>query len=198
MPPTQPAFQIPNGKGYDAHHYLYDRRPEYRGSLYPVVSRPSLYNNNSPFTASTPLLRLDEGPQTVEQVIEQGYFAVPPLDSEMAMIDDRKHTSWLGLDDVIRQIKDRRQIYERNILEIEWGKCYAFNELARGGWPPSEDQIITYQKSLQKLHSEQRLERVSLWQDIFKARQLLPESAQQYLSAFRKSEILNEPEGDDL
>jgi hypothetical protein len=58
------------------------------------------------------------------------------------------------------------------------------------------DSAQPYQKRLQELYAEERAERVSAWRDISKLRQLLPESIRQYLSSYRKSQILNDLPGD--
>ncbi|NQU43826.1 hypothetical protein HQ520_11115 [bacterium] len=141
---------------------------------------------------------MDEGPQTVEQLITDGYFAVPAGEPETAILHDRKHTAWLGLDDILGQVRHRQEIHEQNIHEIEWAQCYAFNEMARGGWPYSEEQRCAFEKRSQELHAQQRDERIALWRDLSKLRLLVPESAQQYLSAFRRTEILDDCEGDLL
>ena len=46
---------------------------------------------------------------TVEQIIAHGYLAVPHSDPVDAILSDKRHTSWLGLDDVIQQIVSFRQ-----------------------------------------------------------------------------------------
>ncbi len=180
-----------------AHHYSYGRK-----QLYGASSPTRIYE---PFPTSVPmryfsqgkvLARLDDGPQTVEQLVEQGYFAAPAAESETAILHDRKATSWLGLDDILTQVRHRRDIYKKNILEIEWAKCYAFNELARGSWPASEEKYAMYERRLQDLHRDQRAERVTLWSDESRLRQQLPESAQQYLSASRKIDIIGAMDGD--
>ena len=180
-----------------AYHYLYGQHQLYGSShnavLYPVV--PAHYANRF-FSSGTPITKIDEGPQTVEQLVEQGYISLPASEPEIAILTDRKHTSWLGLEDVIGQIRQRREIYQQNMTGIEWGKCYAFNEMAKGGWPATSQQEEAYAKSLQDLHAQQRNERVAYWRDISRLKQILPESAQQYLSAFRKTEILKDTEGD--
>jgi hypothetical protein len=51
-------------------------------------------------------------------------------------------------------------------------------------------------KRLDKLYSEQREERVNLWRDVSRLRLLLPENAQNYLTAYRKLSILEDSEGD--
>jgi hypothetical protein len=66
-------------------------------------------------------------PQTVEDVVRNDYFSIPESEPETAIISDKKHTSWLGLDDIINQIRHRYQVYERNIYEIEVSKCSVIN-----------------------------------------------------------------------
>ncbi|MCJ7655254.1 MAG: hypothetical protein MUO97_08175, partial [Dehalococcoidia bacterium] len=68
-------------------------------------------------------------PQTVEDVIRNGYFSILKSETETAIISDRKNTSWLGLDDIISQIRHRHQVYEQNIYEIEVSKCATINSL---------------------------------------------------------------------
>jgi hypothetical protein len=84
---------------------------------------------------------------------------------------------------------------------IELGKCAAMNSVhdheAHHG--PADSRIeYSLNKRLDKLYKDQREERVNLWQDISKLRLLLPENAQQYLSAYRKLSILEDSEGDGL
>ncbi|MFC1805873.1 hypothetical protein ACFL09_02710 [Planctomycetota bacterium] len=143
------------------------------------------------------------GPQTVEQIIQHGYFAVPRTDPETALISDRKDTSWLGLEDAIRQIRDRYRIHERNIYEIQLGKCSAITSLftleaERGSVPAESRELYGLSKLLQRFYQEEREERVKLWEDVSRLRQSLPEVAQQYLAAYRKMEILKSDDGDAL
>ena len=140
-------------------------------------------------------------PQTVEQIIERGYFAAPRSEPELALISDRQHTSRLGLEDTIQLIRQRYEVYQKNIYDIEVSKCSAVNTLLhvmaeRGDTPSDSKEAYSLNKALQKLYQEQREERVSLWQDVARVRQTLPEVAQLYLSAYRKMEILNDKEGD--
>ena len=62
-------------------------------------------------------------PQTVEDVVRNGYFSIPKSEPETAIISDKKSTSWLGLDDIIGQIRQRYEVYNNNIYEIEVSKC---------------------------------------------------------------------------
>jgi hypothetical protein len=181
-------------KNYQFERYLlYRYLPKPQSSQY-----RSTPHTSSDFFRSDPVGREDEGPQTVEQVISRGYFTTPRMAPETAGLYDRKLSSWLGLDDVIGQIRHREEIYKKNMLDLEWGKCYAFNEMAHGGWPASEDQLALYHKRLQELQAEQRMERVSAWRDISRLRQLFPETIQNYLSATRKLDILNDDGGDSI
>jgi len=139
---------------------------------------------------------------TVEDIISRGYFAAPKSDMETAIITDKKHTSKLGLDDVISQVRDRYQIYEKNMYQIELGKCYAMNsifsvEADRGGVSMSSREAYSLSKSLREFYEQQRDERRSLWADVSKLKLLLPEQAQSYLSSYRKLAILDSLEGDE-
>lgn len=144
-----------------------------------------------------------EQPQTVEQIIYQGYLAIPTGDPVTAMITDKKHTAWLGLDDAINQIRKRYEIYEQNIEMLEENKCNSMNVfLAHYDKvkPMSVDDRIYYSlnKNIQRLYTQQMDERVNLWRDVSRIRQSLPESAQQYLAAVRKNTIMDENTGDTL
>ena len=140
-------------------------------------------------------------PQTVDQVIRRGYLAIPKSDPETAIIHDKKDTSRLGLDDVIGQIRRRYELYEKNIYEIEIGKCYAVSsahaiESARGGIVLNSKEMYGLNKSISEFYQQQRNERVNLWRDVSRLRLQFPENAQQYLSAYRKVSILEDDKGD--
>lgn len=139
--------------------------------------------------------------QTVEQIIEQGYFAVPETDPVTAIIADKKHTSRLGLDDVIGQVRHRYELYEQNFYQIQLAKCAAVNaiyhhEAYQGPGTASSRQHYAKHKAIQDLYAQEREERVNLWRDVSKLRLLLPESAQAYLSSYRKVTALSAPPGD--
>ena len=139
---------------------------------------------------------------TVEDVVSRGYLAVPPGEPVTAIVTDRAVTSHLGLDDIISQIRKRYEIYQHNLYEIELGKCAAINtiyhhEAYRGG-PGTSDSRQHYarHKALAELYEEQRRERADLWRDVSRLRLALPETAQQYLTAYRKLAILESAGGD--
>ncbi|HOW73770.1 MAG TPA: hypothetical protein PKY77_24475 [Phycisphaerae bacterium] len=188
---TQPAYA---GRAY---HYQYGRHRLY-GNLQttPLYSLRPLSYVQTPTPRTQPAHGIDDGPQTVEDLIHQGYFAVPAHEPETAGLFDRKHTSWMALDDILGQVRRRQEAYQRNMLDILWSECYAFNELARHGRPAPDEAYAAYEKRMQDLRSEQRAERITFWRDVSRIREGLPESAQQYLSAFRKLQILGDDGGD--
>jgi len=137
--------------------------------------------------------------QTVEDVIYRGYFAIPKSDPETAIISDKKHTFRLGLDDVIGQIRNRHELYQKNIYDLEIAKCAVINSLYKHeAYHGPADSKVEYSvgKRLDELYADQREERTNLWRDISKLRLILPENAQQYLGAYRKVSILEDNKGD--
>ena len=135
--------------------------------------------------------------QTVEDIILRGYFAIPKSDPELALISDKTHTSKIGLDDIIGQIRDRYVIYEKNMYQIEMSKCYAVSsqlavESSRGGIGTTSQEAYGLTKTIGELYLQQCEERRHLWADISKLKQALPEQAQSYLSSYRKMSILQE------
>jgi hypothetical protein len=138
-------------------------------------------------------------PPTVEQIIAHGYFAVPKSDPVKAIISDKRHTSRLGLDDIIGQILHRYEVYERNIYDLEIAKCAVINTFyTHEAWHGPSDSRLEYSvnKRLDKLYKDQRDERINLWRDVSRLRLLLPEKAQQYLTVYRKVSLLEDEKGD--
>lgn len=138
---------------------------------------------------------------TVEDVIARGYLAVPPGEPITAIITDRAVTSHLGLDDIIGQIRKRYEIYQHNLYEIELAKCSAINviyhhEAYHGPGSADSRQHYAKHKALADLYEEQRRERGDLWRDVSRLHLALPETAQQYLTAYRKLAILASAGGD--
>ena len=132
-------------------------------------------------------------PQTVEQIIANGYFSAPAGEPETALLSDKKATSWLGLDDIISQVRHRYEVYRQNMYELEVAKSAATNSLyahwAYHGLPDAK-QFYSRHKRIQELYQEQRDQRVNLWRDVSRLRLGLPESLQSYLSSHRKLEAL--------
>ena len=196
----------PNSPFEDANGMYY----AYQSQLFPMYKLPEKgilpvhdYRNLPTYDFSSDLLvkRKYPKPQTVEDVIRNGYLSVPKGEPETAIITDKKNTSWLGLDDVIGQLQGRYEIYHRNIHDLELAKCAAISSLyeheAHHG--PADSRIeYSLNKRLDALYSDQREERVNLWRDVSKLKLLLPENAQQYLTAYRKVAILSDYKGDGL
>lgn len=198
MQTNQPDTHIQLDYPRVSYYYMYGRKHQYgtvsplRAHGYerlPAETRFFSYKHPHP---------LDDGPQTVEDLVQQGYFAAPVHESETAILHDRRDTAWLGLDDVLTQIHQRHEVYRQNLLELQGSECYAFNELARGGWPPSPEQYVIYDRRMQDLSADRRAERVALWRDVSRLRERIPESAQLYLSSLRKLDLLQDPDGDSL
>jgi len=140
--------------------------------------------------------------QTVEDIVLKGYFALPKSEPETALSSDKTHTSKLGLGDIIRQIRDRYLIYEKNMYQIEMSKCYTVSsqlavESSRGGVAMSSREAYGLTKNIGELYLQQCEERRHLWADISKLKLALPEQAQNYLSSYRKMSILQE-DGESL
>ena len=153
------------------------------------------------FTSDLSGRRAWPGAQTVEDVIRSGCLSVPQSQPETALIRDRGHTAWLGLDDVISQIRHRYEVYQMNLYEIETSKCSVidglYTHVAFHG-PTNSKVEYSASKRLDRLYQEQREERINLWRDVSKLRLLLPENAQNYLGASRKLTLLEESRGDEL
>jgi len=141
---------------------------------------------------------------TVEDILRNGYFPIQKTEPETAILSDKKQTSGLGLSDVIGQVRQRYEIYEKNIYQIELGKCYALSsmfyiEAMRGGVRQDSREAYSLTKSLREFYEQERDERARLWQDVSRLKQVLPEQAQQYLTAYRKISILEDDStGDPL
>ena len=177
--------------------------------IFNLYSRPSRAAFSEPkpepyarydFSSDQPVWRLRDGPQTVEQVIANGYFAVPHSEPETAILSDKHHSAWLGLDDVIRQVRHRYEIYSQNMYELDLSVCEArnavFRQEAAQGAPANDRQWYAAEKRTQLIYEQQRSERVNLWRDVTRLRTTVPEVAQQYLAAYRKMGLLEDLGGD--
>ena len=182
---------------YQAGLYLWSPLPGNNSPAAPPYVASGVYD----FTSDLIRKPSHSHTQTVEQIIQKGYLAIPPSDPELAIITDKQHTSWQGLDEVIQQVQDRRQLSQHIITDLDQAKCAAvsnlYEQVAYQAQPPSSKQIYSLNKRLDDLYSQQREEHLNLWRDVSKIRQLIPEQAQSYLSSYRKVALLNEP-GDPL
>lgn len=181
---------------YQWGHYLWQ---PYRGStiLKDLYKKPSGHYRLSGDTGTDVVFKR---PQTVEQIIQHGYLAVPGAEPETAILSDKHQTLWQGLDDIISQVRRRYDIYQQHVHEIQKSVCYALSTIYevqayRGGVPADGKERYRLAKQLQELYQLEREERVKCWQDVSKLRLQLPETAQQYLSAHRKVSILDDENG---
>jgi hypothetical protein len=168
-----------------------------RSPGWPVVgSTYSTYDFSRDRPAFVPFDRV----QTVEEVVQRGYFAIPNGDPVTAIISDKRHTSRFGLDDVIQQIRGRQQIYDLNIQELDESICAAHNTVFRQeadqGAPANQRQQYSAEKRVQEIYEQKRTERINLWRDVSRLRLELPEAAQRYLTAHRKVSALESTWGD--
>ena len=153
------------------------------------------------FSSDQPTARPFDRIQTVEQVIAQGYFAVPGGYPVTAIISDKKHTARFGLDDVISQIRHRHDLYNQNMEGLDESICEAnnglFRQVAAQGAPADNGQQDSANKAIQGVYEQKRMERQNLWRDVSRLRLALPENAQQYLTAYRKVSALDSFRGDE-
>ena len=107
--------------------------------------------------------------RSIEQILASGYLIVPQGSPVEAILADKKGTAWLGLDDVIDQIRHRYAVYQRNIEDLQTSKCAAINSLyTHEAWHGPTTSKVEYaaQKRLDKLYQSERDERVNLWRDV--------------------------------
>ncbi len=200
MYPNNPSESATTGGAYVPYFYQAGLHLQYALPIPDAqLQRHNVPEPSYDISLNDPVSRRPEHTQTVEQVIAKGYFSVPQGDPVTAVISDKMLTSGLGLDDLIGQVRQRYEICNQNLCEIELGKCAAMNAIyhheAYCG-PPSSKQTYAKHKAIQDLYEQERTERTSLWKDVSRLRTLLPESAQQYLAAHRKMSILAGDPGD--
>lgn len=138
---------------------------------------------------------------SIDHVITHGYLPIPRSDPETALLSDKKQLYSMGLTDVIGQIRRRYEIYEHNLNELAQSQCAATNaffdlESLIGPVAAASREAQKLNKNLQDLYREERAERIKLWEDVTRLRQTIPEAAQQYLSALRKTQLLETVPGD--
>ena len=199
--PNNPTYTPASGGGYIPYFY--------ESGLYRLYPQPDRNVPGEPtertyvrydFTSDLSPARAGSAPQTVEQIIARGYLAIPPAEAELALISDRKDTSWMGLEDFIHQARQRQDLYVRNTDELDQSVCEAnnavFRQEADQGGPANEKQRYSANKMIQKIYEQKRAERVEFWRDLSRLKQSMPEAIQQYLAAYRKVSILQSSEGD--
>lgn len=201
-------IELSNGPAFDAGYapYFYQSGRFLAYGLPGQTTQKSVLDStiaSHDFTSDLTGKRTWPKTQTVEDIIQHGYLAVPHSEPEIALISDKRDISKLGLSDIISQVRQRVDIYENNMYQIELGKCYTISsqlavESSRGGVCMSSKEAYGLNKNLGEFYQQQRDERNRLWSDISKLKLLLPEQAQNYLSSYRKLSILEDINGDDL
>lgn len=200
-------FSISQGPNFDAGYmpYFYSSGKFLLYNTPYITAKPRRFSITGGYSLTSNIVPKDTWPKpaTVEDIVQKGYFAIPNSIPETAIISDKNHTARLGLGDIIAQIRDRYEIYEKNMYQIEMSKCYAVSsqmavESARGGVRTSSREAYGLTKNIGELYLQQCQERRGLWADISKLKQTLPEQAQSYLSSYRKLSILEDVAGEAL
>lgn len=167
---------------------------------YVRTESPSAMATSSARPAQAPASVRMSGPTlSISDIVRQGEWPVRAAPPEFALLADRGDVSRLGLADLIDQIRSRIELYHRNLRGIAYATVAATNALhtwkAERGWP-SDRQLDNLHKTLNGLYEQERAERVTLWRDVSRLRQALPESAQLYLASIRKLDLLRDAGGD--
>ena len=83
-------------KNYDralaAYRYSYGRKAQY-GSLSPQPLYPAPSAARRIFFSPQPSPGIDDGPQTVEQILRHGFMNLPAGDSVTGMLEDKRHST---------------------------------------------------------------------------------------------------------
>ena len=136
---------------------------------------------------------------TIDQIVDHGYLPVPAAEPVEAMIDDRHRVSGLGLEDCLAQMQRRYELYEQHMNALTYTRMRAINaaqswfdvagRLTKGADPELE-------RTLRDLDQQQREERLSLWRDVSRLRQQMPEWVRAYLETHRRSHLIRRIGGD--
>lgn len=169
--------------GYVPYFYLSGRHERYQSSLPRYFESRGSGDSNLDF------------PQTVDQIIRHGYFAVPLREATTAIISDRTDTARLGLEDAVTQVRRRYEIHNRIMYEFDLSICAASNAIYQheaycGPGSATSKQHYAKHKAIRDVYEEKRAEHINLWKDVSRLRGSLPEIAQMYLASHRKEEIL--------
>ncbi len=132
---------------------------------------------------------------SIDGIVTAGRLAVPGADPILALATDRRLTSFLSLDDAIGQVRRRYEIYARHLDEIEQSRLRMVNAATSWRQPPfwiPEEDDPDVREAVDRLEQQKREERLSLWRDVSRLRQAIPESAQEYLGAYRRARIMQD------
>lgn len=129
----------------------------------------------------------------LEAIVRAGKFHPPRSEPALAMITDRQYIAGLGLDDVIRQIRQRLDLYRLHMNGLTAEELSA-REAAQSWFDPLNtwQRDPQFQAIMREIDQRRRGEQLACWRDLSRLRQSLPEWAQLYLTALRKTQILDD------
>ena len=106
---------------------------------------------------------------------------------------------WGSTQGPLREAVDKARAAGDSVSALQFKIPAATNSLyahwAYHGLPDAK-QFYSRHKRIQELYQEQREERVNLWRDVSRLRLALPETAQAYLSSYRKLTAFQDKPGD--
>jgi len=168
--------------------YLSGNQPSDAASSY---ARPFSSGRSKPLSFSEPQL-------SVDQIISDGYLMIPMADPVTAMLFDKQHATWLGVDDAVAQVSRRHDLYKQHLREILQHEADTLSAML--AFPKIRELVApeiyqSVQKQLQDLSKQRREERTNFWRDVSRLRAGVPELLENYLVSHRKSSLFD---GDGL
>jgi hypothetical protein len=140
----------------------------------------------------------DSGRISLERILSDGRLSVPRAEPAEAMLIDRQRTQQLGLDDVITQIQWRYDLYRQHMDELQQTELTVLNahHTWHDPWGIVDDRRDPeLRRELDSVEQQRRAERLSLWRDLSRLRQAVPDWAERYLSAYRKVQLVKDGGG---
>jgi len=148
------------------------------------------YNASVPthsyMTMSMPTYRRSYG---LSDLIKADHLPVPEADPTTAFISDRLSVESFAAGDLVDRIRERMSLYHQHMDELQQS---GFNAVAvRRDWrnpldnhPYLGDPDLL--QEIQRIDSEKRSERLTLWRDMNDLRTKLPEQWLSYLTGYRR------------
>lgn len=149
--------------------------------------------------ASNPSKELDlRRPQhSIEDLLQGVWRPTGSPDMVAGLFHDRLQAQTLELSDVLEQIKQRLDIYQKHFDELEQAKLDVTNvrhhwldPIRRNGVATDPDLV----SAIEDFNAQQRQERLSCWKDLSSLRQQVPEHWRQYLNAARQYHLIDAQE----
>ena len=138
------------------------------------------------------------GHLTLDRIVSDGRLPIPRADPAEAMLIDRQRTQHLGLDDAITQLQWRCDLYRQHMDELQQAELTILN--AHRTWADlwgivDDRRDPELRRELDGVEQQRREERLSLWRDLSRLRQAVPDWAERYLSAYRKVQLVKDGGG---